>query len=47
MLCCKDCQVRLLTSAPTNIPEASVWNLVADAFAAVLRKIALWALTRG
>lgn len=31
----------------TSIPEASVWNLVADAFAAVLRKIALWALTRG
>lgn len=38
---------RPLHPAPKPTSEASVWNLVADAFAAVLRKIALWALTRG
>lgn len=31
----------------TNIPEASVWNLLHEALAVVLRRIALWALTRG
>jgi len=48
VVCCASATgVNTTTVDVLNHPEASVWNLLADAFAAALRKIAFWALTRG